>query len=87
MQDTAPPPTPDRLPHYVSDAPFNPGRPAPMSAALQEYYTASSYTMMWWRYRRHKIAVISGVGCGAVSCIGPTPTGCADRGALAPHPK
>ncbi len=61
MQDTAPVQSPDRLPHYVSNAPFNPGRPAPMSAALEEYYTASSFTMMWWRFRRHRIAVVSGV--------------------------
>ena len=62
MQDTAPPvDVPDRLPHYISAAPFNPGRPVPMSAALEEYYTASSFTMMWWRFRRHRIALLSGV--------------------------
>ena len=65
MQDLSPtsalPAGGDRLPHYVSTAPFEPGRPAPMSEALQKYYTASSYKMMWWRFRRHKIAVLSGV--------------------------
>ena len=61
MQDTAPPAAPnDRLPHYVSTAPFDPGKPAPMSAALESYYTASSFKMMWWRFSRHRIAVISG---------------------------
>ena len=48
MQDTAPSPNHDRLPHYVSTAPFEPGRPAPMSEALERYYTASSLKMMWW---------------------------------------
>jgi peptide/nickel transport system permease protein len=64
MQDTAPhsalPGGGDRLPHYVSKAPFEPGKPVPMSAALERYYTASSLKMMWWRFRRHKIAVLSG---------------------------
>jgi peptide/nickel transport system permease protein len=60
MQDNLHPPRGDRLPHYVSAAPFEPGRPAPMSAALEQYYTASSFKMMWWRFRRHKIAVFSG---------------------------
>ena len=61
MQDTAPAPHPDdRLPHYVSTAPFNPGKPAAMSAELERYYTASAFTMMWWRFRRHRIAVFSG---------------------------
>lgn len=62
MQDTAPISPADRLPHYVSTAPFEPGRPAPMSEALERYYTASSFKMMWWRFSRHKIAVV----CGAV---------------------
>ena len=51
----------ERLPHYVSAAPFEPGRPAPMSEALERYYTASSLQMMWWRFRRHKVAVASGI--------------------------
>ncbi len=59
MQDTAP--AADRLPHYVSTAPFEPGKPAAMSEALERYYTASSFKMMWWRFSRHKIAVLSGV--------------------------
>jgi peptide/nickel transport system permease protein len=50
----------DRLPHFVSDKPFDPGTPAPMSAALERYYTASQWQMMWLRFRRHKIAVVSG---------------------------
>ena len=65
MQETVPPPgsasPTDRLPHYVSSAPFEPGRPPPMSAALERYYTASGLRMMWWRFRRHRIAVLSGV--------------------------
>ena len=65
MQDTAPhipaiAPA-DRLPHFVSTAPFEPGQTVPLSAALEDYYTASATKMMWWRFRRHKVAVFSGV--------------------------
>ena len=60
MQDKVATHLPDRLPHFVSNAPFEPGKPAPMSAALEQYYTASSFKMMWWRFSRHKIAVVSG---------------------------
>jgi peptide/nickel transport system permease protein len=56
MTDTAP----DRLPHYVSTRPFDPGTPPAMSAALERYYTASQWQMMWMRFRRHKLAVLSG---------------------------
>ena len=51
----------DRLPHFVSSKPFDPGTPAPMSAALERYYTASQWQMMWMRFSRHKLAVLSGV--------------------------
>jgi peptide/nickel transport system permease protein len=52
--------TSDRLPHYISSKPFDPGTPAPMSAALERYYTASQWQMMWMRFSRHKLAVLSG---------------------------
>ena len=51
----------DRLAHYISDKPFNPERAQEMSAELERYYLASQWRMMWWRFRRHKIAVVSGV--------------------------
>jgi peptide/nickel transport system permease protein len=53
--------TSDRLPHYISTQPFNPGTPAPMSAALERYYTSSQWQMMWMRFSRHRLAVIAGV--------------------------
>lgn len=51
----------ESLPHYVSDRPFNPAVPAPMSPELERYYMASQYEMMWRRFKRHKLAVISAV--------------------------
>ena len=51
----------DRLAHFVSDQPFDPERAQELSAEHERYYLASQWRMMWWRFRRHKIAVVSGV--------------------------
>jgi peptide/nickel transport system permease protein len=46
------------LPHFVSDAPFDPGAdlPAERNDALA---TASQARLVWLRFRRHRIAVVS----------------------------
>ena len=49
----------DRLAHYVSDRPFNPGTAEKMSAELERYFLASQWRMMWWRFKRHKLAVVA----------------------------
>lgn len=51
----------ERLPHFISDRPFNPAEPQAMSPELERYYLASQWQMMWRRFKRHKIAVISAV--------------------------
>ncbi len=60
MNDTTAP-AEDRLPHYVSDRPFQPETAEAMSPALERYYVASQWKLMWWRFRRHKVAVVCGV--------------------------
>jgi peptide/nickel transport system permease protein len=52
--------TPDRLPHYVSRAPYDPDAAEPMSEAQRRFYSASQWTLMWWKLRRHRLAVVSG---------------------------
>ncbi len=52
---------PDRLPHFVSDDPFEPAAETEMSPEMQRYYMASQWTMMWWKLKRHRLAVISAV--------------------------
>src|SRR5262245_42252191 len=49
------------LEHYVNRAPFDPSAAEQMSAGLERYYMASQWRMMWWKLRRHRVAVISGV--------------------------
>ena len=49
------------LPHYVSPAPFDPYSVERMTAAQERFYMASQWRMMWWRFRRHRVAVAAGV--------------------------
>jgi peptide/nickel transport system permease protein len=48
------------LPHQVSTAPFDPYSVERMSAEQERYYLASQWQMMWWKFRRHRVAVASG---------------------------
>jgi peptide/nickel transport system permease protein len=49
------------LPHYVSSAPFDPLSVEAMTKAQSEVYLASQWRLMWWKFKRHKMALISGV--------------------------
>ena len=53
-------PTADPLPHYVSDAQFDPYSVERMTPAQERFYLASEWRMMWWKLRRHRVAVFSG---------------------------
>jgi peptide/nickel transport system permease protein len=48
------------LPHYISDAPFDPYSVERMTPAQERFYMASEWRMVWWKLRRHRIAVLSG---------------------------
>jgi peptide/nickel transport system permease protein len=50
----------DPLPHYVSDAPFDPYSVERMTPTQERFYMASEWRMVWWKLRRHRIAVLSG---------------------------
>ena len=45
--------------HYVDPAPFDPGATEPVGAENEAFYRASSWQLMWWKFRRHKVAVAS----------------------------
>jgi peptide/nickel transport system permease protein len=49
-----------RLPHYVSSAPFDPYAIEAMAPGQERYYLAGQWQLMWWKLRRHRLAVISG---------------------------
>jgi peptide/nickel transport system permease protein len=48
-----------RRQHYVDPAPFDPGAMEPVGAENEGFYRASSWRLMWWKFRRHKVAVAS----------------------------
>lgn len=51
----------DRLDHYVSKEPFDPYSREVMSEEQERYYLASQWQLMWWKLRRHRVAVASGL--------------------------
>ncbi len=48
------------LDHYVSKAPFVPEAAEALTPEQERFYMASQWQMMWWRLKRHRLAVISG---------------------------
>lgn len=48
------------IPHRVSTAPFDPYSVEQMSPEQERYYMASQWRMMWWKFLRHRLAVVSG---------------------------
>lgn len=47
--------------HFVSQQPFDPMSIESMTPAQEEFYMASQWRLMWWKLRRHRLAVICGV--------------------------
>lgn len=45
--------------HYVDPGPFDPGLAEPTGAESEAFYRASSWQLMWWKFRRHRVAVAS----------------------------
>ncbi|HYZ41344.1 MAG TPA: ABC transporter permease [Stellaceae bacterium] len=54
-------PIAEPMAHFVSDAPFDPYAIERMTPAQERYYLASEWRMMWWKLRRHRVAVVSGI--------------------------
>jgi peptide/nickel transport system permease protein len=49
------------LPHTASTAPFEPYAVEQMTPQQERVYLASQWQLMWWKFRRHRLAVISGI--------------------------
>lgn len=65
---TAPvtPVCPAPLAHYVSTAPFDPAAAETLSEAQRKIYLASQTRLMWWKFKRHRLALVSGLFLAAV---------------------
>ena len=49
------------LPHYVSPIPFDPRSIEAMTAGQSRLHLASQWRLMWWKFKRHRLAVVSGI--------------------------
>ncbi|MGH6896835.1 MAG: ABC transporter permease [Geminicoccaceae bacterium] len=45
--------------HYVNPEPFDPAEVERLSPEQERFYTASQWQLMWWKFRRHRLAVVS----------------------------
>ena len=61
MTSASLPPPGEKLPHYVSEKPFDPQSIEKMSAAQERVYLASQWRLMWWKFKRHRLALVSGI--------------------------
>ncbi len=52
------------LPHYVSTAPFDPHSVEKVTEAQARVYQASQLRLIWWRFKRHKLALVSAIFLG-----------------------
>jgi peptide/nickel transport system permease protein len=48
------------IPHYVNREPFDPMAIEAMTPDQEKVFLASQLKLMWWKFRRHKLAVWSG---------------------------
>ena len=49
------------LPHYISTAPFDPQSTEQMTDEQSQVYMASQIKLMWWKFKRHRLALASGI--------------------------
>lgn len=56
------------LEHFVNKEPFDALSAEKLTPEQERYYTASQWQMMWWKFCRHKLAVISGIILAVFYC-------------------
>jgi peptide/nickel transport system permease protein len=53
---------PEPLPaHHVDTAPFDPHDVERLTPEQERFYTASQWRLMWWKFKRHRLAVVAAV--------------------------
>ena len=50
-----------RLDHYHNPQPWDPYHSEPLTAKQEAYYLAPQWKLMWWKLRRHRLAVGAGL--------------------------
>jgi len=51
----------DAIPHYVSEEKFDPDLRIELTSEQERYFLASQWQLMWWKFKRHKVAVVSAI--------------------------
>ena len=64
MSPLPPPGAP--LEHFVSTTPFDPHAQETMTSAQSRIHLASQKQLMWWKFKRHRLALASGIFLAAV---------------------
>jgi peptide/nickel transport system permease protein len=52
--------------HYVNPAPFNPHDGEALTADEERYYRASSFRLIWWKFKAHRVALVSLIFLGVL---------------------
>ena len=47
--------------HWVNPAPFDPDGTRPLTPEEERYYRASGLTRIWWKFIRHRVALVAGI--------------------------
>ena len=55
------PPAASDADHFVSTEPFDPGSAAQLTPEQERFYLASQWKLMWWKFKLHRVAVVSGI--------------------------
>ena len=50
-----------KLEHFVSDVPFDASSATRLTPEQERFYLASQWTLMWWKFKRHRVAVVSAI--------------------------
>ena len=53
------PPSSGKLVHYVSEAPFDVQSVKRLTPEQERVYLASQWRLMWWKFKRHRLAVVA----------------------------
>lgn len=61
MTSSSLPPEGAPIEHYISPEPFDARSIEKLTPAQEELYLASQWKLMWWKFKKHKVAVASGI--------------------------
>ena len=51
----------NKLDHLADESPFDPYSVEALTLEQEKYYMASQWRMIWWKFKNHRLAVISGL--------------------------